>query len=70
MSGCCDEMGCRRTKPMMLMRSALTGVWYVVTDYRERGSHGLFWSKTRHRLRDDQQAQLNEMLADKAVADD
>ncbi len=35
MARCCNEHGCRRKKPIMLMRSELTGTWYIVTDYTE-----------------------------------
>jgi hypothetical protein len=32
-SGCCNEHGCRRKKPIKLGRSPLTGTWY-----REKGA--------------------------------
>lgn len=62
MSGCCNEMGCRRKKPVQLTRSPLTDTWYVVTDHTEK-ANGLLVAKTKHRLPDDQQRQLNDMLA-------
>lgn len=60
MGGCCNEMGCRRRKPMMLMRSDLTGAWYVVTAYTEQGD-GLFRASAKHRLPDNSQDQLEDM---------
>lgn len=59
---CCSELGCRRKKPVQLTRSPLTGTWYVVTDHTEK-ANGLLVAKAKHRLPDDQQRQLNAMLA-------
>jgi len=47
MTGCCTEPDCRRTKPMMLMRSGLTQRWYFVTDYTDKGE-GRFIAKHKH----------------------
>ncbi len=60
MAGCCNEHGCRRKKPIMPMRSGLTGTWYVVTDYTNRGE-GRYEAKTKHALSPDQAAQLDAM---------
>ncbi len=55
MSACCNESTCRRKKPIKLMRSGLTGTWYVVTDYTERvsptpGGEPLYVAKVKHEL--------------------
>jgi hypothetical protein len=67
-SGCCNEYGCRRKKPLHLMRDDLTGTWYVVTAYTEhavlRTPEGkpLYRVTTRHALEPFQQEQLEAML--------
>lgn len=63
MSGCCNEHGCERKNPILLIRSDLTDTWYVVTDYTDKGN-GHFVAKTKHRLSDDQQRQLEQMRSD------
>lgn len=44
---CCDEWRCRRSQPMRVARSELTGTWYVVTEYAERAG-GAFESRQKH----------------------
>lgn len=61
MSACCNEYGCRRKKPIMLMFSELTKSWYVVTDYTERSGDGEYRAKTKHQLNADQSDQLTRM---------
>lgn len=60
MSGCCNEYGCRRKKPVKLTRSPLTGTWYVVTAYTER-DNGMLVASTKHALEPDVQEQLEAM---------
>jgi hypothetical protein len=60
-SGCCSEYGCRRKKPVKLIRSPLTGTWYVVTAYTER-DNGMLVASTKHALEPSQQKQLETML--------
>ena len=67
MSECCNEYGCKRKKPVMLMRSDLTETWYVVTDYTKRGE-GQFTAKVKHRLADNQQQQLEDMREELGAA--
>lgn len=45
---------------MILTRSGLSGTWYVVTDYIDRD--GSIVAKTKHRLSDQQQGELEEMF--------
>ena len=45
---------------VMLMRSDLTGTWYVVTDYTHQGE-GHYRSKAKHRLPSEMQEQLERM---------
>lgn len=33
---CCGEHGCRRGQPIRVLRSGLTGSWYVVTRWSEK----------------------------------
>lgn len=66
MSACCNEVGCRRARPMMLMRSDLTGTWYVVTDYQDLGD-GHYCAKAKHRLPDNTQEQLESMRTEAAL---
>jgi hypothetical protein len=60
MSGCCNEYGCRRKKPIKLMRSPLTGTWYVVTAYTDQGG-GIYRASTKHALEPQMQEQLEAM---------
>lgn len=60
MSGCCIEHNCRRSKPIRVLRSALSGSWYAVTDYIDRGN-GLIEAKTKHRLANEDQETLNRL---------
>jgi hypothetical protein len=61
MSGCCNEHGCRRKKPVKLTRSPLTGTWYVVTAYTER-DNGMLAASTKHALEEHTQKQLEATL--------
>lgn len=62
MSGCCNEPACRRTKPIRVMQSPLTGIWYAVTDYIDLGEDR-FTAKVKHKLPANNQRDLNEMQA-------
>lgn len=62
MSGCCNELGCRRSKPIKVMQSGLTGVWYAVTDYVDLGDDR-FEAKAKHKLPPDNQRELSELQA-------
>ncbi len=70
---CCSEPGCRRKKPIKLMRSDLTGTWYVVTDYTERTpltpeAEPMYVAKVKHELEPTAAIQLEAMrdaLADR-----
>lgn len=60
MSGCCNNPLCRRTKPIRLSYSELTGRWYFLTDYTERSDGGVT-AKTKHQVSPEQARQLDEM---------
>jgi hypothetical protein len=60
MSACCSEYGCRRKKPVKLTRSPLTGTWYVVTAYTDKGD-GIYRASTKHALEPQMQEQLEAM---------
>jgi hypothetical protein len=70
-SACCPESSCRRTQPMMLMRSDLTGTWYVVTRWRRLpgAPETSYLAVAKHRLPDDQQAQLERLRGSDAAGD-
>lgn len=59
---CCNEMGCRRKKPIKLMRSELSGTWYFVTDYTH-AKHGedTWRATTKHEVDPAQARQLEAM---------
>ena len=49
MSGCCNEYGCTRKKPIRLMQGGLTGTWVLIPDYGERDGGGIV-ARKKHRL--------------------
>jgi len=57
---CCHEMGCRRSKPILVRQGALTGLWYVITDYDEGPRKGIITSKRRHVITPDFDEYLKE----------
>lgn len=60
-AGCCSEYRCRRSKPIRLMQGGLTGDWFVITDYSERGD--LVVANQKHTLTEADAAYLNAMKA-------
>lgn len=58
---CCNGT-CRRkaSPPPMVMRSGLTGTWWVVMRYKDLGE-GRFEALEKHRLADDSARQLEEL---------
>lgn len=46
---CCDDYKCKRTKPILVRQSELTGCWYVVTAYKDEGN-GIICATTRHEI--------------------
>lgn len=57
--GCCRGT-CKRKQPPMVMRSDLTGTWWVVLRYKDLGE-GRFEALDKHMLADDTARQLEEM---------
>jgi hypothetical protein len=45
---CCHEYKCRRAKPIVVRKAALSGRWMVITDYVTDGS--LLTAHTKHEL--------------------
>lgn len=60
--GCCLEHRCRRSQPIRVFRSELTGTWYAVTQWADRGE-GRIESVQKHRVHTGDAQQL-EMLFD------
>lgn len=60
MSGCCDEPGCRRSQPIKILRSGLSGRWYVVTRWKDKGN-GVIVAFEKHLAAPD----LSELLDDR-----
>lgn len=59
---CCSEWKCRRSQPIRLVRSELSGSWYAVTRWKERpGVPGAIEAIDKHRLPEDLQLQLERM---------
>jgi hypothetical protein len=67
MGGCCNEHGCRRKKPVKLVRSGLTGTWYVVTAYTDRGN-GRIEALAKHALDEQTQEWLQAAFASRGKA--
>jgi hypothetical protein len=52
MSDCCNEYKCKRKKPILVRRGALSGHWVVITDYTQL-DNGIISSNTKHDVTDD-----------------
>jgi hypothetical protein len=57
-TACCPEPGCRRKQPIRLVQSGLTGRWYFVTRWKDRGD-GLIEAVEKHMVTDDVAALLD-----------
>lgn len=57
---CCAEHDCRRGQPIRVLRSELTGTWYVVTRYTERAD-GSIVAEQKHSLHPEDAARLNAL---------
>ncbi len=54
---CCGEHTCQRSQPIRVLRSGLTGTWYVVTQYAVRGN-GAVEAAQKHQMHPDDAAAL------------
>lgn len=59
----CCRGTCRRKQPPMVMRSGLTGTWWVVTRYKNLGD-GRFEAIEKHLLAAESAGQLEEAFGD------
>lgn len=57
MSGCCNERGCTRKQPFLILQSPLSKRYYLVTEHYDDGSDFGQWSR-RHDITEQVEALL------------
>jgi hypothetical protein len=58
---CCREHRCRRSQPIRVFRSELTGTWYAVTEWADRGG-GSIEAMQKHRVHPHDAEQLETLF--------
>lgn len=53
---CCDEVGCRRSQPVLIRRGPFSGEWLAITRYRQDGD--LITAQEKHTLPGVSQAEI------------